>query len=156
MLTLQLQCLLEFCVRVTIILDWDCMLQATPTSDTAMFYFQTNRLHFGPEFLGRVRLVAALASLAGVGVFNYFLKPVPLRRIFLWTSLTGTVLGLSQLLLITGELRAHIVAPQQMIKSEFPTQSDMFSYNVTLNPLLMAAVTLSQCDMISYVVSQIL
>ena len=71
-----------------------------------MFYFQTNRLGFGPEFLGRVRLVAALASLAGVGVFNFLLKPVPLRRIFLWTSLSGTVLGLSQLLLITGALPA--------------------------------------------------
>ena len=77
-------------------------LQATPTSDTAMFYFQTERLGFQPEFLGRVRLVAALASLAGVGVFNFCLKPVPLRKIFLWTSLIGTVLGLSQLLLITG------------------------------------------------------
>ena len=41
-------------------------MQATPTSETAMFYFQTNKLGFTPEFLGRVRLVAAVASLAGV------------------------------------------------------------------------------------------
>lgn len=67
-----------------------------------MFYFQTNKLGFGAEFLGRVRLVAALASLAGVALFNFSLKSVPFRKIFLWTSISGTVLGLSQLLLITG------------------------------------------------------
>ena len=40
-------------------------MQATPTADTAMFYFQTNALGFTPEFLGRVRLAGSLASLAG-------------------------------------------------------------------------------------------
>ena len=89
-------------------------LQATPTSDTAMFYFQTNKLGFGAEFLGRVRLVAALASLAGVGLFNFSLKSVPFRKIFLWTSVSGTVLGLSQLLLITGE-PAPVIAPLQSL-----------------------------------------
>lgn len=39
--------------------------QATPSADSAMFYFQTNQLGFQPEFLGRVRLVGSLASLAG-------------------------------------------------------------------------------------------
>ena len=67
-----------------------------------MFYFQTNALGFTPEFLGRVRLAGAVASLAGVGVYNFALKEVPLRRMFLWTALLGTGLGLTQLLLITG------------------------------------------------------
>lgn len=45
-----------------------CFLwNATPSSETAMFYFQTNQLHFTPEFLGEVRLAGSLASLAGVG-----------------------------------------------------------------------------------------
>ena len=39
-----------------------------------MFYFQTNELHFTAEFLGRVRFVGAVASLAGVGCYNFFLK----------------------------------------------------------------------------------
>ena len=38
-----------------------------------------------------------------MGCYNYLLKPVPLRKVFLWTSLLGTALGLSQLLLITGK-----------------------------------------------------
>jgi folate/biopterin transporter len=76
--------------------------QATPTSDTAMFFFMTNKLGFGPEFLGRVKLVTAVASLVGVGVYNSYLKEVPLRRIFLWTTVLGTGLGLTQLVLVTG------------------------------------------------------
>ncbi|KAK9843802.1 hypothetical protein WJX81_006900 [Elliptochloris bilobata] len=80
--------------------------QATPTAETAMFYFQTNALGFSPEFLGRVRLAGALASLAGVGVYNAALKEVPLRRMFLWTSILGAGLGLTQILLITGTNRA--------------------------------------------------
>ena len=39
-----------------------------------MFYFQTNTLGFTPEFLGKVRLAGALASLAGVGAYNFALK----------------------------------------------------------------------------------
>ena len=58
-----------------------------------MFYFQTNALGFSPEFLGRVRLAGSCASLVGVGVYNFALKDVPLRRMFLWTALLGTGLG---------------------------------------------------------------
>lgn len=57
---------------------------------------RTNHLGFGPEFLGRVRLVTAVASLVGVGLYNSYLKDVPLRKIFLWTTLLGTALGSTQ------------------------------------------------------------
>ncbi|CAL8466314.1 g5850 [Coccomyxa elongata] len=80
--------------------------QATPTAETAMFYFQTNTLGFTPEFLGKVRLAGALASLAGVGLYNFALKDVPLRKMFLWTAVVGTGLGMTQVLLITGTSRA--------------------------------------------------
>ncbi|KAH7447159.1 hypothetical protein KP509_01G094400 [Ceratopteris richardii] len=76
--------------------------QATPTSDTAMFFFSTNKLGFQPEFLGRVRLITSFASLAGVGLYNSFLKSVPLRTMFLWTTILGCLLSLTQLLLVTG------------------------------------------------------
>ncbi|KAL8486427.1 hypothetical protein ACS0TY_023207 [Phlomoides rotata] len=76
--------------------------QATPQSDSAMFYFTTSRLGFTPEFLGRVKLVTSIASLAGVGLYNGFLKTVPLRKIFLVTTLIGSALGLTQVLLVTG------------------------------------------------------
>ena len=32
-------------------------VQATPSADTAMFYFYTNSLGFDAEFMGRIRLL---------------------------------------------------------------------------------------------------
>ncbi|XP_047092769.1 folate-biopterin transporter 1, chloroplastic-like [Lolium rigidum] len=76
--------------------------QATPQSDSAMFYFVTNKIGFTPEFLGRVTLVTSVASLLGVGIYNSFLKAVPLRKIFLVTTILGSALGMTQVLLVTG------------------------------------------------------
>ncbi|CAI9771320.1 unnamed protein product [Fraxinus pennsylvanica] len=76
--------------------------QATPQSDSAMFYFTTNKLGFTPEFLGRVKFVTSVASLLGVGLYNGFLKKVPLQSIFLVTTCIGSALGMTQVLLVTG------------------------------------------------------
>ncbi|KAM3385753.1 hypothetical protein ACQJBY_009478 [Aegilops geniculata] len=95
--------------------------QATPHSESAMFFFMlrfsrllielscslivdlsTNKLGFTPEFLGRVKLVTSIASLLGVGIYNYFLKAVHLRKIFLVTTIIGSALGMTQVLLVTG------------------------------------------------------
>lgn len=76
--------------------------QATPSAPQAMFFFQTERLGFTPEFLGRVQLATAFASLAGVVLFNTQLQAKPLRTVFLWSALVGTALSLTQLLLVTG------------------------------------------------------
>ncbi|KAK6913954.1 Biopterin transporter family [Dillenia turbinata] len=81
--------------------------QATPQSDSAMFFFTTNKLGFTPEFLGRVKLVTSVASLIGVGLYNGFLKNVPLRKIFLVTTIIGAALGMTQVLLVTG-LNRHL------------------------------------------------
>ncbi len=75
--------------------------QATPTADAAFFFFTTNELHFEPEFLGRVRLVTSIASLAGVWIFQRFLKTVPFRVIFGWSTVFSAVLGMTMLLLVT-------------------------------------------------------
>jgi folate/biopterin transporter len=75
--------------------------QATPSSDSAFFFFSTNELGFGPEFLGRVRLVSSIAALVGVWMFQRFLKTIPLRRIFLWSTIISAVLGMTTLILVT-------------------------------------------------------
>uniref|UniRef100_A0A383VQ58 Major facilitator superfamily (MFS) profile domain-containing protein n=1 Tax=Tetradesmus obliquus TaxID=3088 RepID=A0A383VQ58_TETOB len=80
--------------------------QATPTADTAMFYFYTNQLHFTPEFLGRVQLAGSVARLAGVVLYNGVFKKVPLKRMLLWAMLLGVGLGSTQLLLVSGANRA--------------------------------------------------
>lgn len=75
--------------------------QSTPTSDGAFLYFMTNDLGFGPEFLGRVRLVTAGASLLGVWGYQKYLRSVSIKNILFWTTIASTPLGLIQLLLIT-------------------------------------------------------
>lgn len=75
--------------------------QATPTADSAFFFFTTNELHFDPEFLGRVRLITSLASLLGVWIFQRFLKTVPFRVIFGWSTVLSAILGMTMLLLVT-------------------------------------------------------
>ncbi|MEG5065374.1 folate/biopterin family MFS transporter [Microcoleus sp. B3-A4] len=82
------------------------LLQATPSSDSAFFFFTTNELGFPPEFLGRVRLVTSIAALAGVWVFQRFLKTVPFRVIFGWSTVIATALGMTTLLLVTHANRA--------------------------------------------------
>jgi folate/biopterin transporter len=75
--------------------------QATPSADSAFFYFTTNELGFDPEFLGRVRLVTSIASLLGIWLYQRFLKTVPFRHILGWSIVISAVLGLTTLLLVT-------------------------------------------------------
>ncbi len=75
--------------------------QAMPSGESAFFYFTTNELGFEPEFLGRVRLVTSFAAIAGIWAFQRFLKNVPFRVIFGWSTVISTVLGLSMLILVT-------------------------------------------------------
>jgi len=75
--------------------------QATPNADSAFFYFSTNELHFEPEFLGRVHLVTSFASLAGVWIFQRYLKSIPFRVIFAWSTVLSSILGMTMLLLVT-------------------------------------------------------
>jgi folate/biopterin transporter len=75
--------------------------QSTPTSDGAMLFFQTEDLGFGPEFLGRVRLVAAFSSLFGIWLYNTYLKNKSIKDILFWASIISFPLGLLDLVLIT-------------------------------------------------------
>ena len=75
--------------------------QATPTPDSAMFFFTTGELGFEPEFLGRVRLAASIAALAGVTIYRTFLKDISIKQVILWTSLLSVPLSLTQLMLVT-------------------------------------------------------
>jgi len=74
--------------------------QATPSSETAFFYFVTEDLGFGAEFLGRVRLVTSLASLVGIFCFQKFFQHLPLRPLLLGMTLVSSVLGMTSLILV--------------------------------------------------------
>ena len=55
-------------------------------------------LHPWPQ----VRLAAAVASLAGVALYNTCFKRVPIRRMLIWAMVLGALLGSTTLILITG------------------------------------------------------
>jgi len=76
--------------------------QATPACDTAFFYFLTNKLEIGSEFLGRVRVGTSLASLLGVWAYRRYLTEVPVKSVLKWASIASAPLGLTQLLLVYG------------------------------------------------------
>lgn len=80
--------------------------QATPSADSAFFFFTTNELGFEPEFLGKVRLVTSLAGLVGIGIYQKFLKTIPFRQILGWSTVISCLLGLTTLLLVTHTNRA--------------------------------------------------
>jgi folate/biopterin transporter len=80
--------------------------QATPTAESAFFFFTTNELGFQPEFLGRVRLVTSIAAILGVWLFQRFLKGIPFRTIFAWSTVMSAVLGMTMLVLVTHANRA--------------------------------------------------
>ncbi|ACK68914.1 folate/biopterin transporter [Gloeothece citriformis PCC 7424] len=80
--------------------------QATPSADSAFFFFTTNELGFEPEFLGRVRLVTSLASLVGIWIYQRYLKTVSFRLIFGWGIVISSALGMTTLLLVTHANRA--------------------------------------------------
>ncbi len=77
------------------------MWQATPSCGSALFYFETNVLGFQPDFLGKLGLVSSISSLLGVILYNQKLKTIPLDVIFKWSCISGTILGMTPLLLVT-------------------------------------------------------
>ena len=56
--------------------------------------------YFWPQHCQTLNYTVCLS--AGVALYNICLKEVPLRKMFLYTSLLGVVLGMTQILLITG------------------------------------------------------
>lgn len=80
--------------------------QSTPTSEGAMLFFMTDDLGFGPEILGRVRLIGAISSLFGVWLYNSYLKTKSIKDILFWSTIISFPLGLLDLVLITHANRA--------------------------------------------------
>jgi len=103
--------------------------QATPTADAAFFFFTTNDLGFEPEFLGRVRLVTSIAALMGIWIFQRFLKAVPFRTIFAWSTVLSTLFGFTMLLLVTHANRS------------FGIGDEWFSLGDSLIPTVMGEIS---------------
>ena len=66
-----------------------------------MFYFYTEALKFSPEFLGQLRVISALASVAAILFYRVFLKLSKFKTIFCWTAILCMISQLLLLILIT-------------------------------------------------------
>jgi hypothetical protein len=75
--------------------------QSTPTADGAFFFFLSNDIGLGPEFLGRVRLLTAGAGLVGVFLYQKFLRTQSIKDVLFWCTLASFPLGMLPVLLIT-------------------------------------------------------
>ena len=74
---------------------------ATPSADSAFLYFLTDDLGFSQEFLGRVSLGGSVASIAGITIYQRYLRSVRVSQLLLWTTLACLPFGLLQLALVT-------------------------------------------------------
>ena len=66
-----------------------------------MFYFYTNELGFHPEFMGELTVVYASASIAGIWIYNRYLKNVQFKTIFIASVLLCTLFSMTDVLLVT-------------------------------------------------------
>ena len=73
----------------------------TPSTGSSMFYFYTNKLGFHPEFLGELKLIHSFANILALIFYNKFLKHIPFKKLFFWSSVICCLTGLSQILLVT-------------------------------------------------------
>ncbi|EKX50578.1 hypothetical protein GUITHDRAFT_103804 [Guillardia theta CCMP2712] len=80
------------------------MLNATPSTGSAWFYFYSSKpplgVGFSAEFLGTINVVGSIFNLAGVILFQSFLRTLPFRPLLLWGTIVSSVLGLSNLVLV--------------------------------------------------------
>ena len=77
-----------------------------PDSGSAMFFFLTERLHFGPGILSLVSIVTAAAGSFGSFFYYAFLRDVNFHLLFSTVFLICTPLGLAQILLVNGFTRS--------------------------------------------------
>jgi hypothetical protein len=86
-------------------------------------------------------LVTAVASLVGVGVYNSYLQDVPLRTVFFWTIVMGTVLGLTQVSFMPILVLAARLCPPGVEATLFATLMSISNGGAVLGGLTGAALT---------------
>ena len=87
------------------------LVTISPGADTALFYFYTNGLNFGPKTLANMSLVQSLANIVGVLFYNRCLSKVGFRRVIFWTTLGSAVTMALRLLFVLDLEHAWLRSP---------------------------------------------
>jgi hypothetical protein len=98
----KIKLLLKFAVQPFILLPITviCLVQMVPTSNSIMFYFFTNELKFESGFMGDLKVGANIAHIAGILLFNRYLKTYPFEFVFGCTVSFFTFMNLTQIVLV--------------------------------------------------------
>ncbi|RDX87319.1 Folate-biopterin transporter 1, chloroplastic, partial [Mucuna pruriens] len=95
----------RFAFGITTLLPWLAPTVVGLVKEQPMFNTTREKnllfVGFTLEFLVCVELVTSISSLLSVGLYNGFMKNVPLWKIFLTTTLLGSALGITQVFLVT-------------------------------------------------------
>jgi hypothetical protein len=105
----------------------------------------TEDLGFGPEFLGRVRLVTAISSLFGVWLYNQYLKTKPIKDILLWSSIISAPLGLLNLLLISHVNRDLGIPDTWFVAGDDVVLSILGKYSAGISGMIVFFFVYSPC-----------
>jgi len=66
-----------------------------------MFYFYSNVLSFGPEFIGELRLAYSICSILSAYLFNRFLRNIRFTKVFGYSTVIYFFISLNTILLVT-------------------------------------------------------
>ena len=76
-------------------------INATPSSGAPVFFFLTEELHFSGYLLSMMSTIRHLAGAGGAWLYRKKFRHVPLKRMFIYTTLTITVLHTFVIILVT-------------------------------------------------------
>jgi hypothetical protein len=71
-------------VPILFIFAFNC----TPSNSTAMFYFYTEKLGFAPEFMGKLKLIHAIAGVLGIIIYTTWFKNTDFKKVFVFSGRT--------------------------------------------------------------------
>ncbi|CAK91417.1 unnamed protein product (macronuclear) [Paramecium tetraurelia] len=77
------------------------VFMSSPSISTAMFYFYTNVLQFGPDFIGELRLSYSICSILSAYLFNRFLRHVKFTKVFGYSTFVYCLVSCQTTLLVT-------------------------------------------------------
>lgn len=76
------------------------MYMATPSYSDPLFYFYTSVLNFTPSTMGRLKLVYGFASVAGIFIFNKFLRSISFKKIIFVTKILSLIFNMLTIVLV--------------------------------------------------------
>lgn len=73
----------------------------TPSYGDPLFFFYTNVLKFSPMVMGRLRLIYGIATVAGILIYNKYLKNVSFKKIIWSTTILSMIFNMLSIVVVS-------------------------------------------------------